>query len=117
MPSVKLIYWLVTGLMCLIFAMSTSLYIFKHDMAAAAFESVGFPVWIIYPLTVAKVLGIIAVLSKKSKLLKEWAFAGFFFDSLLAVSAHYVEGHSIALSLGALVLTALSRFYDDLLYR
>ena len=42
----------------------------------------------IYPLAIAKILGVVAILTKRSHVLKEWAYAGFFFDFLLAFGAH-----------------------------
>jgi hypothetical protein len=51
------------------------------------FTSLGYPTYIIYPLTIAKLLGIIAIWYNKSGTLKEWAYAGFFFDFMLAMVA------------------------------
>ncbi|WP_369073566.1 DoxX family protein [Ancylomarina longa] len=56
---------------------SISLYILKHEMVSKTFTHLGFPTFLIYPLALAKLLGLIAILSKKSALLKEWAYAGF----------------------------------------
>jgi hypothetical protein len=42
-------------------------------------------------LTVAKALGLMAILSNKSKTLKDFAFAGFLFDLLLALAAHLAQ--------------------------
>ena len=55
-------------------------YIFKHGLVAEVFVKLGYPTYIIYPLAVAKVLDVIAILTKKSGTLKEWAYAGFFFN-------------------------------------
>ncbi|NND77941.1 MAG: DoxX family protein [Flavobacteriales bacterium] len=56
------------------------------------FVDYGFPSWIVIPLAIIKILGIIAVISKLSKVLMEWAYAGFFFDAALALCTHYVAG-------------------------
>ena len=68
------------------------MYFFQHDIAVKAFTVLGFPTYIIYPLAIAKILGLIAIWSNKSKVLKEWAYAGFTFNLLLATSAHINEG-------------------------
>jgi spore maturation protein SpmB len=83
-----IIYWVVTGLLTLEVAMSAGMYFFKHEMVKEVMTGLGFPTYIIYPLAIAKLLGITAILTKKSELLKEWAYAGFTFVFLLATSAH-----------------------------
>ena len=117
MDWTKIIYWATTGLMCLLFTMSATMYFVKYDDVAATFGILGFPTWVVIPLAIAKILGVIAVLTKASKLLKEWAYAGFFFDSLLAFGAHYYanDGGTIAAVI-ALVLIVVSRIYDGKMY-
>lgn len=108
----KIIYWVATAIMCGVFLFSALMYFFKYEMVTGFFQALSFPTWLVYPLAVAKILGVLAVLTKQSKLLKEWAYAGFFFDSLLATTAHYEAGHGIGLSLLALVAVIVSRFFD-----
>ena len=74
--------------MCLIFAFSAFNYFFNHEMVTGFFVALGFPTWLIYPMAIAKILGIVTVLTKFSPILKEWAYAGFFFNSTLALAAH-----------------------------
>ncbi len=112
----KIIYWISTGLMCLIFIFSAIMYFMKYEMVKGFFEALGYPIYIIYPLAVAKLLGVVAVLSKKSKLLLEWAYAGFFFDAVLATAAHYFAGHGIGLSALAILLVVVSRIFHHRLY-
>ena len=83
-------------------------------MVNSFFKELGFPVWLIYPLSVAKILGVVAILSRKNQLLKEWAYAGFFFDAVLASLAHGYAGHGwFGLSTIAIVLVIISRYLDD----
>ena len=103
--------------MCAIFSFSAGMYFTNYDMVKGFFEEVGYPAHIIYPLAVVKVLGIIAILSKQSKLLKEWAYAGFFFDAVLATMAHYHAGQGFGLSVIAVVAILISRIYDYKLFR
>ena len=88
----KIIYWIATGLMSALFLFSASMYIFNNAEIQGAFTALGFPVWVIYPLAAAKILAVVAILSRRSKLLAEWAYAGLFFDSLLAMGAHLNVG-------------------------
>ena len=108
----RTIYWFSTILMCLIFAFSAGMYLTKYDMVKGFFEELSYPTYLIYPLAIAKILGIIAILSNKSQLLKEWAYAGFFFDSTLAILGHYYAGHGFGLSVVAFIAVFSSRIYD-----
>ncbi len=84
----QLIYWISTGLLSALMLFSASMYFLNYAMVSETFTTLGFPTYIIYPLAVAKILGLIAIWSRKSQMLKEWAYAGFFFDFVLAASAH-----------------------------
>lgn len=109
----KIIYWIATGLLTALMLMSISMYFMKYEMVSATFTKLGFPAYLVYPLAIAKLLGLIAILSKKSELLKEWAYAGFFFDFLLAFSAHIAANDGeFGMALIAIVLLIVSRIYD-----
>ena len=84
----KIIYYTTTGLFTALVMISIVMYLFSHEMASEAFSKLGFPVYIVYPLAIAKLLGLIAVWTGKYKILKEWAYAGYVFTFLLAISAH-----------------------------
>lgn len=80
-------------------------------MVYGFFEELGFPVWIVIPLAVAKILGVIAILSDYNGLLREWAYAGFLFDVILATAAHHYAGHgAIGLSFWGILLVLGSRY-------
>ncbi len=91
--------------------MSTGMYFFNHAEVSKVFTTLGYPTYIIYPLAIAKLLGLIAIWTNKSKSLKEWAYAGFFFDFILAFFAHYMinDGEQFP-ALVALLLLAISYF-------
>lgn len=88
MKNIKYVYWGSTGLLSAMMLMSAGMYFFNNETISATFTNLGFPTYIIYPLAIAKILGLVAIWTEKSKALKEWAYAGFFFDFLLAASAH-----------------------------
>lgn len=113
----KIVYWIVTGLLCLMMLGSAGMYIFNHAEVLTIFTSLGYPTYLVYPLAIAKILGVIAILTKKSKTLKELAYAGFFYDFLLAASAHYFAGvPSPLLAIVALVLLFISYILDRKIY-
>ena len=109
----KIIYWVATGLLTALLLMSSAMYIFKNEAVRETFVSLGYPAYLIYPLVLAKILGLIAILTKKSAILKEWAYAGFFFDFLLALGAHLSVGDGdFPGAVIALILLLISYFYD-----
>mgnify|MGYP000374424620 CR=1 FL=1 len=111
MKNLKTIYLASTGLLTALMLMSAGMYIFSHDMVSETFANLGFPTYIIYPLAIAKVLGIIAIWTNQSKSLKEWAYAGFFFDFVLAFTAHIaISDGEFAPALVALILLFVSYF-------
>lgn len=74
-------------------------------------DQLGYPAHIAYILPITKILGVIAILSNYSKTLKEWAYAGFFFDFVLAILAHYFSGFESPIpAIVALVLSLASYF-------
>lgn len=95
----KIVYWILTGLVCLLMLFSASMYFLNHDEVVVMFGIFGYPAYIIYPLAIAKILGVLAILTRKSKTLTEWAYAGFFFDLVLALFAHYMIGDAFILQL------------------
>ena len=113
----KIIYWVATTVMCGIFAFSASMYFTKTEMVKGFFEALNYPSYVVIPLATLKVLGIIAVLTKQSKLLTEWAYAGFFFDAVLAYAAHTVAGDGGTMfSTVAIISTIVSRYMYGRLY-
>ncbi|MCF7569432.1 DoxX family protein [Sabulilitoribacter arenilitoris] len=88
----KIIYYIVTGLLTLLILFSVSMYFFKQDDVVIMFIAFGYPAYIIYPYAIAKLLGLFAIWNSNFKILKEWAYAGFFFAFILAFFAHYMIG-------------------------
>lgn len=106
----KIIYWISTLLMCGIFTFSAQMYFRNTKIVEGFFEGFGYPSYIVIPLAIMKVLGIVAVLVKKPKFLMEWAYAGFFFDAVLAFVAHQkAEDGGAMFSILAIVFILVSR--------
>ena len=97
-------------------AFSAGMYFTKTEMVRGFFESLSYPTYLVYPLAVAKILGIIAILSRKSKMLKEWAYAGFFFDLILATTAHVSIGEATPMSIAGIVFLVVSYLSDSQLH-
>ncbi len=84
----KYIYWISTGLFCALMLWSATMYFTQYSMVTGFFEILGFPVWIVYPLATLKVIGVAMILWRGNRWLTEWAYAGIFFDMILAMGAH-----------------------------
>ncbi|HTE13392.1 MAG TPA: DoxX family protein, partial [Chitinophagaceae bacterium] len=78
----KIIYWIATVWLALGMLSTGAVQLFKGKTGAGGVDIIthlGYPVYFITILGVWKVLGVVAVLIPGFPLLKEWAYAGFFF--------------------------------------
>jgi uncharacterized membrane protein YphA (DoxX/SURF4 family) len=88
--------------------------ILKMPEEVSNFTSLGYPLYLMTLLGVWKLLGSIAILIPKLQVLKEWAYAGFFFVMTGAIISHLVMQHpasEIFPSLLLLVLTVVSWYF------
>ena len=109
MNKQKIIYWIATGLLSLMILGSATLYFVQTEEIAKVFKLLGYPTHLIIPIAVAKILGILTLLRNREQKLVEWAYAGLFFELLLAAFSHWqAQDGEIAASLVALVLLMIS---------
>lgn len=97
MKRLNLYYWISTGLIAAFMIFSSISNVLLHpDAVKMIAGDLGYPEYIIPFLGVAKILGSIAILIPGFNKLKEWAYAGLFFDLAGATySAIAVEGFSL----------------------
>ena len=72
--------------------MGVSKYIMEHDAMLGEMAKLGFPGWLILFFIVTKPLGLLAIWINKSRILREWAYAGFLFVFVLATISHINVG-------------------------
>ena len=109
-----LTYRISTGLLSVMMIGAPAMYVFNHEEVSAVFTKLGYPTYIIYPLAVAKLLGLVAIWTRKIETLKNLAYAGYFYDLILAVSAHVMAGDGeFAPALVALVLVSVSYYSGE----
>jgi len=111
MKTQKIVYWVATGLLSAMMLYSVSMYLTKYEMVKGFFETLNYPTYIIYPLATLKILGVIMILWRKSSWLTEWAYAGFFFDVVLAFFAHYFAKVDVTFTLFGLIFILVSYFF------
>jgi hypothetical protein len=74
----------------------------------------GYPIYFLTILGIWKILGVVALLSPKFPLVKEWAYAGFFFTMSGAIFSHIAVGDpmkEIFPALLLLILTVVSWYF------
>ena len=81
MKRTKIIYWIVTGLFAAFMLMTgVQNAMNTPDSIALISTQLGFPAYFVPMIGWAKVFGVIAILIPGFPRIKEWAYAGLFFD-------------------------------------
>ncbi|HEY4874258.1 MAG TPA: DoxX family protein [Puia sp.] len=118
MKKGKLIwYWIITAILsfCIFFGGLAQTMQLKDVLQG--FKPLGYPNYFISLIGVWKMLGVIAILIPKFKLLKEWAYAGIFFVMSGAVISH-IASNDVSVQIIApfllAVLTVLSWYLRPL---
>ena len=83
-----IIYRVVTTLFSLMLLAGALTYFVDYNMTSDMFTSLGVPTEIIYPLAIAKIVGILAIWLIKNPLIKKLAYLGFALDLSMAIIAH-----------------------------
>jgi hypothetical protein len=95
MKKTKIIYWILTGLFAFFMLGSAIPDALVMPIAVGGFKEMGYPIYIIPFLGVAKILGVIAILILGYPRIKEWAYAGLTFDLIGATYSIINSGKSI----------------------
>ena len=114
----KIIYWIATIWLSLGMLSTGAAQLFKvrgdGPGRVDSMTQLGYPVYFVTILGLCKILGVIALLIPKFPLLKEWAYAGFFFMMSGAFFTHIAAGNSMSEmfpSLLLLMLTVVSWYF------
>ncbi len=117
----KIIYWISTLWLGLGMLSTGIVQLLKLQAEGAlappgvyGITQLGYPVYFLTILGVWKMLGVVAVLIPKFPLLKEWAYAGFFFAMSGAIFSHIASGDPVTElfpSLLLLILTVVSWYF------
>ena len=110
----KIIYWVSTIWLALGMVSTGTVQLLKVKEEVASMIHLGYPIYFLTILGIWKILGVVAVLIPKFPLLKEWAYAGFFFAMSGAVFSHLASGDGAKEFFGPillLILTAVSWYF------
>ena len=114
MRTKKIIYWIATIWLSLGMFSTGIVQLLKMDQDVARMADLNYPVYLLTLLGIWKILGVIAVLIPKFPILKEWAYAGFFFAMSGALFSHIMSespASEFFPSLLLLVLTVVSWYF------
>ena len=110
MKSKLIAYWVTTGLLALAMISGGLGEVLRRPENIEGIVRLGYPVYFIVLIGVWKVLGTIAILAPRFPRLKEWAYAGIFFNMTGAFVSHAVWGdapwHLVATGVIALLTVA-----------
>lgn len=107
----KIIYWIATLWLALGLLATGTGQLFKMKEGQGGADMItllGYPVYLLTILGAWKLLGVAAVLIPKFPLLKEWAYAGFFFLASGAMFSHIAAGDPVSTLFPSLLLLALA---------
>lgn len=110
----KIIYWIATCWLSLGMTATGIVQLIHLPEEVTVMSRLGYLPYFMSLLGVWKILGVIAVLTPKFPLLKEWAYAGFFFAMSGAVVSHIAMGDGAKELFGPsllLVLTVVSWYF------
>ncbi|MXV50126.1 DoxX family protein [Pedobacter sp. HMF7647] len=110
----KIIYWIATLWLALGMLSTGIVQLLKLKADVAMISRLGYPVYFLTILGIWKILGVITVLMPKFPLLKEWAYAGFFFAMSGAIFSHLAVDDAAKELFGPsllLILTVLSWYF------
>lgn len=101
----KTIYWAATGFLAFgMLAQGLTQISHSEGYVEMIVVELGYPKYFLSIIGFWKILGVVAILIPGFKLLKEWAYAGFFFVMSGGAYSHIAAGDSVVTTVPALVL-------------
>jgi uncharacterized membrane protein YphA (DoxX/SURF4 family) len=100
-------YWITTIFGPASFVIGGFLFVTHGEEQVMQLSHLGYPSYLLTILGVCKLLGAIVIVIPRFPRLKEWAYAGFFFDLAGAAASYALAGDGPALIAQPLVFLAL----------
>jgi uncharacterized membrane protein YphA (DoxX/SURF4 family) len=104
----RIIYWIATVWLALGMLSTGIVQLSMAKDEVDLITQLGYPVYILTIIGVWKVLGVVAVLIPRFPLLKEWAYAGFFFVATGGILSHLATGNSMGKIFPLILLLVLT---------
>ncbi|MGO1521424.1 MAG: DoxX family protein, partial [Sphingobacterium sp.] len=96
----KIIYWVATIWLSLGMVSTGIVQVIQMNEEVQKMNELGYPAYFLTLIGVWKLLGVVAVLVPKFPLIKEWAYAGFFFLMTGAIFTHLTVGDELVAYFG-----------------
>jgi hypothetical protein len=111
--KIKVLYWVSTLWLALGMLSTGLVQVLEWEEELAKMTHLGYPGYFMTILGAWKILGVLAILVPKFPILKEWAYAGFFFSMSGAILSHLAihEPMEIFPALLLLLLTVVSWYF------
>jgi uncharacterized membrane protein YphA (DoxX/SURF4 family) len=103
----RIAYWVTTALTAFVFLSGGVMDIIQPPDLIKGMTDLGYTAYFTTILGVWKILGAIAVLAPRFPILKEWAYAGMFFDLSGAAASHASVGDPMAKIVTPLILLGI----------
>jgi hypothetical protein len=104
----KLPYWITTALFAFALFGSGMATLTRQPPLVATFQHLGYPMYFMTILGLAKLIGVVVVLVPGARRLKEWAYAGFVINLASAAISHVMAGDGAGGAAAPLVLLGLA---------
>lgn len=103
-------FWIPTALICLATLGGGFMDLSHNPELVTIMSHLGYPAYFMTLLGVWKILGVIAILAPGTPRLKEWAYAGLFFDLSGAVVSHLAAGDAFPVPPVVLLLLTVASY-------
>jgi hypothetical protein len=102
--SITITYRVLTVLFFIAMLMDAFGGITRQEAGQEVMRHLGYPVYVLTIFGIAKLLGAIAILQNRFKVIKEWAYAGFIFNFIGAILSRAFVGDSVALLIPPVIM-------------
>jgi uncharacterized membrane protein len=104
----RIIYWIATLWLSLGMVATGIVQLIQRKEEVAMMAHLGYPAYFLTIIGIWKILGVVGVLMPKFTIVKEWAYAGFFFAMSGAIYSHIALGDEVKEIFGPLLLLVLT---------
>jgi uncharacterized membrane protein len=101
-------YWILTGLLAAWLALGGVLDLARIPATREIMKTLHYPDYLLLILGACKLLAVLALLYPRTRLLREWAYAGVTFDALGAFISHCAVHDTVSNTAAPLLFLALA---------
>ncbi|CAH0251525.1 MULTISPECIES: DoxX family protein [unclassified Pedobacter] len=103
MKKLKTWYWITTIIFALMMIMDGVGGITQQEAGKEVFKHLGYPMYLLIIVGIAKLLGAVSILQNKFTTIKEWAYAGFAINFIGAFASRAFVGDGMSLLIPPLI--------------